>query len=62
MQSKPGSKVKLCSMDAERFAYKTKIENFQRNIAKDVETNNIVPTEISKKYLWSRNIFPNIFT
>ena len=39
MQPKYGSKMKLCYMDTGSFMYEIETKNFNRDIAKDVETN-----------------------
>ena len=39
MKSKSGSKVELCYMDTDSFAYEIETEDFNRDIAKDVESN-----------------------
>ena len=38
MQPKYRSKVKLCYIDTDSFIYEIKIEDFYKNISKDVET------------------------
>ena len=38
MQSKYGSKVKLCYMDTVRVVYEIETEDFYKDIAKDAET------------------------